>query len=237
MEARTVHSKLEHRIFLKTKAWCVRHEVMEPLVFEDGLSDPTTSPILEHVDEDVTSRGIALRASLNKFLQKAKAHEYGRDRDRVLAGEVRLTSLAWDTIPSIAVGHAELVARAPGQQLLLFRGQGLPRAVPIVGRGLWVGCGQLVVSGLRGESGSFGYMWRRSGFAFAFFSGSTTHKPNDCATTLGCEYSCEPAADSFFITRGRRCSLGCIVLDNMITGVLVLLGVQCVRGSFCGQHG
>ena len=31
LEARTVHSELEHRIFVEIKAWGVRHEVMEPL--------------------------------------------------------------------------------------------------------------------------------------------------------------------------------------------------------------
>ena len=150
---------------------------------------------------DVVPRCIALRASLNEFLQKAKAHGSDRvltcsqHREQLLlgldntaaieiefllqmagaAGEMRLTSLALDTIPSppnlsLADGRLELLARTHGQRPRLFRGQGVPRPVPIVGRGPWVGCGQLVVSGLSGESGSFGYMFGRQGFANVLFS-------------------------------------------------------------------
>ena len=62
---------------------------------------------------------------------------------------------------SLADGRAELFARAHGQRPLLFRGQGVPRSVPIVGRGPWVGCGQLDDSGRGSESGSCGYLFGR----------------------------------------------------------------------------
>ena len=130
LEARTVHAELEHRIFFVIKAWSVRHQLMEPLVFEEGLADPTASPILEHVVIDVVTRCVALRASLNAFVHKAEAHYSDgvltcqRNRGQLLLGlhstaaieflrqlagaarEMRSTPLALDTIPSPPTSRA-----------------------------------------------------------------------------------------------------------------------------------
>ena len=48
--------------------WGVRRQLMEPLLSEEGLADPTASPILEHVDVDVVTKCVALQTSLNEFL-------------------------------------------------------------------------------------------------------------------------------------------------------------------------
>ena len=73
---------------------------------------------------------------------------------------------------SIADGHAERIAASSRPATSFsFLGTGVPRPVPLVGRGPWVGCGQLFVSVFRSESGSFEYMVGEWGFANVLFSG------------------------------------------------------------------
>ena len=55
-EAANLKKEEEHRIFLEIKAGDVRHQLMEPLVFEERLADQAASPILEHVDVDEVRR-------------------------------------------------------------------------------------------------------------------------------------------------------------------------------------
>ena len=49
-------------------------------MFEEGFTDPTAPPILEHADVDVETMCVALRDRLNEFLLKAKAQDFAESR-------------------------------------------------------------------------------------------------------------------------------------------------------------